>query len=115
VRCIIVVLPLVLSACAVIARSVPLGPPEPPRPYDCPIAFARVTPSDASTRWREVGAVCLAKGSYITVDEVYAPGDLHDRLAVEACNLGGEVVLPVGTCSANRSGAIEFGVYASRR
>jgi hypothetical protein len=110
---------LIVIACVAIAcvhsRALPLGTPAPPRPHGCPIALEHALPNEASARWRQVGIVCIVEeGHHYTVDEVYAPGDGHDRLVDEACSLGGEHVTPTGFCTLARTSGIEFGVYVDK-
>ncbi|MGD0523795.1 MAG: hypothetical protein ABSE49_01555 [Polyangiaceae bacterium] len=107
----------VLSAGCAYARSVAIGSPVPARPPSCALEYARIAPGDAQPSWRQVGAVCVSRGSGFSqqhVYEVYEPGDQRDLLTARACALGGEMVTPVGLCTNGKSNAIEFGVYVPR-
>jgi hypothetical protein len=106
-----------VSAGCAYARAVSIGTPVPPRPPSCALKYATIAPGDAQAAWRQVGAVCVSRGSGYSqqgVREVYAPGEEHDLLRERACGLGGEMVTPVGLCSNGKANAIEFGVYVPR-
>ena len=105
----------VTSAC-VSARGVAIGPAARPRPSNCSLSYARIDPHDALAKWRQVGSVCVTiPFSYSpTVDDVYAPGNAHDALTEEACDLGAEMVTPVSTCAGDRSRGVEFGAFVAR-
>jgi hypothetical protein len=106
---------LSLSAC-VSSRSVALGVGAPPRPDDCSLSYERADPAQVGAQWRQVGTVCVAGGDapQIDVSDVYEPGEAKDTLSARACQLGAEMVSPVGLCSNGRQQGIEFGAYVKR-
>jgi hypothetical protein len=114
--------PAIFFATAVLAaagcvstRRVAIGPPVPARPYGCDIAFGRLDPNDAARRLRLVGTVCVAGGGASDgVDRVYARTEAREALQEDACELGGELVSPIGLCSNGRVDGLEFGVYRDR-
>jgi hypothetical protein len=105
----------VLSTACGMARGIPIGAPAPARTPDCLLAYEQVSPADAQSQWRQVGDVCVsAPHGSPTIPDVYSPGDLHDLLQEQACELGGEIVTPIGLCTNKRENGIEFGVYVPR-
>jgi hypothetical protein len=102
-----------LSVSCAYARGIPIGTPQPPRPPDCRLAYTHLDPADAQARWRQVGDVCVSDMD-ATVNEMYEPGSGHDALTERACELGGQMVTPVGLCANGKASAIEFGVYVPR-
>jgi hypothetical protein len=100
------------SGCAY-ARGIRVGAGAPPRPAGCQLAYQHVSPAEAQARWRQVGDVCVSVGSDPNpqVADVYEPGEMHDVLNERACELGGEIVTPIGLCSNGKTSGIEFGVY----
>ena len=105
---------VVTSGC-VQARGVAIGPAVPSRPPSCLLGYAQMDPAEAMTRWRQVGSVCVSHGRGLTVAETYEPGDTRDALTDKACDLGAEMVSPVGTCANGRANGVEFGAYVVRR
>jgi hypothetical protein len=104
---------LTLSGC-ITTRRVALGPPEPPRPLDCPIRFERIEPGEAARTYRQVGSICITNTRRpVRVEDAYKKEDVREALQRDACRLGGDLVSPVGLCSNGREAGLEFGVYRS--
>jgi len=89
-----VVTALTLSAC-VFSHAVAIGPPQPPRPGDCPIELSHVAPEDLAANYTRVGNVCVSDAD----PDVYRSSSERTELQAEACALGGELVTASGACS----------------
>ncbi len=80
--------------------------------------FTRVAPAEATAQWPQVGVVCIAGMETRDPDTVYASEATRRRLGADACWLGGDLVTPVGFCSAENAtpglrnvSAIQFAVF----
>jgi hypothetical protein len=98
---------LLLGGCVEQARGVRVGTPAPRLASDAEVRRSDLTPKDAADRYRQVGTVCLSRSG--------GAGDLDD----EARKLGGNLVIPIGTCvnglRRTMEEGTEYGVYVMPR
>jgi hypothetical protein len=111
---------LLLSACYNIT-SMPIGSPAHSR-SPCHVRVEQITPEEAGQRYRQVGIICVEasdveSGPEYSRDPERWSTDLRGDFTVEACRLGGDVVVRVDFCPASvRRGlpGTEFAVYRER-
>jgi hypothetical protein len=112
---------LLLSGCYSIS-SMPIGAALPPRPR-CRIHFEALTPAEADQRYRQVGAVCVATSDFENGEAASRlpdswGTDLRDDFHVRACQLGGDIAIPVGFCAVrggrNAAPGTQFAIYRER-
>jgi len=90
----------------------PIGPPVPPLPADCPVNLALLTPAEANALHPQVGALCVVVIG-ATAEELARAAPL-DELRPYACRLGGDILVASGFCSLGKVSGVEFGVYRER-